>query len=334
MFHYPKTEKKMIKKIAYSVVLGGMLAGLGACSAEPDYTNGADPSKTEGGVWYSFYQTFSQGTAEPGDASVSFTVKVVRSSTKGDFSLPISIEPVSGKNATIQDVTVTPAVFKDGESEAVVTWTVTEPLAPNVYTGNLVFDKNVMGPAGYNKCGFSVTGPYVWEDLPGEGWIYGDTNFWYLGNWGDGAINCGWQPIAKWMKAKGTNRWRAMKATLTCLEFLKNDGNDPNNCYGWGGWGYDIAAVGDYLEFYEDTDDDDNPIISFEPFNTGLSEGGKAFYWTPGNFSGSINGVSYTNSGDLSENKWVEPLYLQLRVTWTPWSTESTIYLTLPGYEG
>ena len=317
----------MIKKIAYSVVLGGMLAGLAACSAEPDYVNGADPGKTPGGVWYSFYQTYSQGTAEPGDQSVSFSVKVVRSTTQGDFSLPITIEAVEGKNATIENVSVSSADFKDGESEALVTWTVTEPLAPNVYTGNLVFDKAVMGPGGYNKCGFSVTGPYVWEELPGEGWILGDSNFIYLDGYG-------WQTVDHWMKAKGNNRWRAMKATLNILKALQDDGQDPNAIYGWGGWGYDIAAVGDYLEFFEDTDDEGNLYISFEPFNTGLNQGGNMFYWTPGEFSGSINGTSFSFSGNFDENKWVEPLYLQLQVRWTAgtWSTQSMIYMTLPGY--
>lgn len=283
----------MIKKIAYSVVLGAMVAGLGACSSEPDYVNGADPSKAEGGVWYSFFQTYSPGTSETGDLSVSYTVKVVRTTTQGDFTLPISIEPVSGKNATIQDVTTTNAVFKDGESVAEVTWTVTSPTAPNLYTGNLVFDEKLKSPAGYNKCLFSVAGPYVWEKMEGTGAIAMPNYFWF------------YYPVeCEFWKAEGCDRWRTngpQKIDETAFDWWGSD------YMGWPGWPCDPAQAG-IIEFYQETNDNGKEEISFLPFCVGVGAFGNGmFYAAPANYKGMVGGWEVNLSGKLDGNFWVTP---------------------------
>lgn len=308
-----------MKKVIISTTCLTLLSiGVSSCSGDIDYNNGAIPPA--GKVWYSFYQTYSSAEAQFGDATAGNTVKVVRSTTEGDVTLPITITPEPGGHNTVEGVTVTPAVFKDGESEATVTWEVSNPVAPAVYTGYLTIDADVVSPSGDAKCNFYLTGPYKWDPMEGKGWIQ---------PMGDGLIYLsGWYEVS-FMKADGCQRWRVLEPMKECAPVA----DAQFQAWGWDGWSASAGAGAPYLEFYEIEYEDDSIEISFEPFSSGISASGKLIYGVPGNFTGTVAGTKINAGGNLKGNYWKEDKFLQLGVFWTGWYyTSDGVQITMPGY--
>lgn len=302
----------MIRKIAYSVVFGAMLTGLGACSAEPDYDNGA---LAQGENACSFARNQFNTSILPGSAS--FEVEVYRVGNVGDVTVPVTIEPVENSGMVTTGVTCSNAVFTDGSNKAIVTVSIADAVPPTVYGGNLVIgDKST---AGYGTMSFRVPVEYEWEDMEGTGWfklpgfIFFDT----------------WVEVEHWQKAKGFDRWRILNPMEKVYATQYPD-SPKGGTWMWGGWTYDLNDATSF-EFY----DAGNGHISYEPFSLGMKFG-KSYvgYYLPTNYKGTVGGKDYDYSnGNLDGSYWVEPLYGICAGYPTDFPMyENLIQFTMPGY--
>lgn len=300
----------MFKKIVYSVILGGLTAGFAACSADPDYKDGSQLM----GEAYTFFQSTLNSTMLPGNAE--FTVDLIRTTTSGTATLPLTLAATDGK--TIDGMTVTDAVFADGSNKATVTISITNGMPPAVYGGTLSMAADKVSATGYQTMYINIPVEYEWEEMEGLGWYQ------------DVFIGMPWQEI-KFMKAVGFDRWRAMDPYL---DFIKSS---PSL------WcGYDPTLSCHYVEFY----DLGNGKLSFDEFVPGFTyDGTGIFHCVPGTFVGKIGQKDFNLPGwglNGDNNFWVEPLYVHLAPSYIGtegdgwWNyadySDNGVFLTLPGY--
>lgn len=301
----------MFKKIAYSVVLGGMLAGLGACSAEPDYKDGTHLM----GEKFSFYQGSLSSTMLPGNAE--YQVDIIRTTTQGAVTLPLTLESVDDR--VLDGVTVSDAVFADGSNKATVTISIANAMPPNVYGGKLSMAEDKVSVTGNVSLNFRIGVEYDWEEMDGTGWFK------------DVFIGMPWQEI-KFQKAVGFNRWRAM---APYLEYINSK---PDT------WvTYDPSISCAYVEFYDTNDG----YLSFDEFVPGFEHPDcGVFHCVPGSFVGKVGDTNYNLPSwgmNNSQNFWVADDYVHLSPAYlgtksagwwdVPSWSDNGIYMTLPGYE-
>lgn len=286
-----KKVRMMFKKIAYSVVLGGMLAGFAACSADPDYKDGVYLM----GEKFSFYQNSLSSTTLPGDAE--YTVDIIRTTTQGAVTLPLTLESVDGR--VLDGVTVSDAVFADGSNKATVTISIANAMPPNVYGGKLSMAADKVSVTGNSSLNFSIGVEYEWEDMEGTGWFKLPNFIWFDT----------WVEIEHWQKAKGFDRWRALNPMEAVYKV--NDPNSPvTGTWGdpaWSGWDYDLSTASTAFEFF----DAGNGHLSYEPFCIGMKFGGtKPGYYVSDTWVGTLFDKKIGPCGsNLDGYDWVEPLH-------------------------
>lgn len=312
-FHNPTNEKEMIKKIAYSVVLGGMLAGLGACNADPVYENAVQDTNS-----CSISRNQFNTSMLPGSAS--FEVEVYRVGTQGEFTLPVSIQEIPNSGMTTEGVTCSNAVFANGSNKAVITISIANGVPPTVFGGNILIAKDNTSIGGYSSMSFRIPVEYEWEDIDGTGWMRLPNFIWFND----------WVEVGNWQKAIGFERWRVIDPMRAIYAEYFPDAPTAGDCWGWGGWSYDVNDAGNF-EFYNTESGD----LNYDPFCLGMKFGGSSVgYYLPTNYKGSINGTEYDYSdGTLAGTYWEEPLYgiCAGYPTGFPMSTD-LIEFTMPGY--
>ncbi len=305
----------MIKKIAYSVVFGVMLAGLSACSADPDYEDGA---LSQGANKCSFSRNQFNTSMLPG--STTFEIEVYRVGTEGDFTLPVTIQGVEGSGMTTEGVTCSDAVFANGSNKAVITISIAGGVPPTVFGGNILMGKDNASSGGYSSLSFRIPVEYEWEDIDGTGWIRLPNFIWFND----------WVEVGNWQKAVGFERWRIVDPMRAVYAQYFPDAPTAGDCWGWGGWGYDVNDAGNF-EFYNTADGN----LNYDPFCLGMKFGGSSMgYYLPENYKGSINGTDYDySSGSLTGTYWAEPLFGICAGYPTGFGiTTDLIEFTMPGY--
>lgn len=287
MTRIQKLERKMFKKIAYSVVLGAMVAGLAACSAKPDYEDGAHLM----GEKFSFFQPTLNATMLPGNAE--FKVDLIRSTTSGSVTLPLTLEAT--QDCQLEGVTVSDAVFADGSNKASITISVENGAPPMVFGGKLSMAEDKVSVTGTATLNIRIAVEYDWVSL-GE-CTFADT---FVGMDADSPYTVEIQ------KADGFDRWRIIEP----YSEYYNDSN--SDIYGWGGgWDGNAANAPEYIEMWLQNDG----YLNWYYYDSGATMNGTSIFATPANYIGDVDDKYYDMSGwgvTMDLNKWTDPKHAQL----------------------
>lgn len=303
----------MIKKIAYSVVLGGMLAGFAACSADPDYD---DAALAQGPNKCSFSRNQFNTSMLPGTAS--FEVEAYRVGNQGELSVPVTVQEVDGSGMTTQGVTCSNIVFPDGSNKGVFTISISGAVPPTVFGGNILIAAEDVSLGGYSSMSFRIPVEYEWEDIDGTGWIK-FPGLIFLGDWVE---------VGNWQKAVGFERWRIVNPMPTVYAANFPDAPTAGICW-WDGWTYDVNDAGNF-EFYNT----ESGQLNYDPFCLGMKFGGSSVgYYLPTNYKGTIDGTDYDYSENPNDTYWSEPLFGVCAGIPTGFPLyQDLIEFTMPGY--
>lgn len=240
-----------------------MLGTLTSCS-DKGYWKEYVPEGTE----YSFEQPKLE--IETTDANTDITIKVVRSTKKGESTVGLTADKVS------EGLTIPASVtFADGENVASVTVTLANAVPGSPYKATIGFEKDVVtSPSANTTVALSVSMSYNWVSLG-------------TGQFMDQFILGGKYYNVEIQQAEGFGRYRVIKPYD---EGMATDDGE------WEDWR--TGEYPAYIEFWESGDQ-----LTWNPWNTGI-----IYQANPGDYIVAYPG-NYFNGATTANNVWYKPGY-------------------------